>query len=211
MITMADLVLRPSRCAGLLVAICLCAPVYLAHAQGSRARADVAGLLKKHDEALKQHNLEGLLALYAPSPRTVTLGTGPGEKYQGKAEIKAAYTEIFKDFDKGTLRHSCYWKDGGGRGNTVWGAAMCKFSDAKGEKVSAASVSFLSTAVDISNGRARTTAAAMSRHYSVPCGRPAKDYGMTLLRLMQLGRGQGDDRQPFLSHSASDKQVQRGV
>ena len=104
MITMADLVLRPSRCAGLLVAICLCAPVYLAHAQGSRARADVAGLLKKHDEALNQHNLEGLLALYAPSPRTVTLGTGPGEKYQGKAEIKAAYTEIFKDFDKGTLR-----------------------------------------------------------------------------------------------------------
>ena len=58
----------------------------------------------------------------------------PGEKFQGKAEIKTAYTEIFKDFDKGTMTHSCYWRDGGGSGNMVWGAAMCKLADAKGEK-----------------------------------------------------------------------------
>lgn len=113
---------------------CLCVPVGLAHAQGSSTRADVTELLKKHDEALNQHNLEGLLALYSPSPKAVMLGTGPGEKYQGKAEIKTAYTEIFKDFDKGTLAHTCYWKDSGGGGNMVWGAAMCKFTDAKGEK-----------------------------------------------------------------------------
>jgi uncharacterized protein (TIGR02246 family) len=122
------------RYAVLLIALCLGASVCLAQAQGRSTRADVAALLKKHDEALNQHNLEGVLALYAPSPKTVMLGTGPGEKYQGKAEIKTAYTEIFKDFDKGTQTHSCYWKDGGGSGNLVWGAAMCKFSDAKGEK-----------------------------------------------------------------------------
>jgi uncharacterized protein (TIGR02246 family) len=131
---MADLVVRSRWYAGLLIALALCAPVCLAHAQGTSRRADIAALLKKHDEALNQHNLSGLLTLYSPSPKTVILGTGPGEKYQGKAEIKTAYTEIFKDFDKGTLTHSCYWRDGGGSGNLVWGAAMCKFADAKGEK-----------------------------------------------------------------------------
>ena len=96
---MADLVVRSRWYAGLLIALALCAPACLAHAQRSSTRADVAEMLKKHDEALNQHNLEGVLALYAPSPKTVMLGTGPGEKYQGKAEIKTAYTEIFKDFD----------------------------------------------------------------------------------------------------------------
>jgi uncharacterized protein (TIGR02246 family) len=118
----------------LLVTLCLSVSICLAQTQGKSTRADVAELLKKHDEALNQHNLEGVLALYSPSPKAVVLGTGPGEKYQGKAEIKTAYTEIFKDFDKGTLTHSCYWKDGGGSGSVVWLAAMCKFTDAKGER-----------------------------------------------------------------------------
>ena len=80
--------------------------------------------------------LAGQLRVYADYGVTtvVVLGTGPGEKYQGKAEIKTAYTEIFRDFDKGTLTHSCYWRDGRGSSTMVWGAAMCKFTDAKGEK-----------------------------------------------------------------------------
>ena len=114
--------------------LCLCAPLSLAQAQEGSPRADVAELLKKHDEALKQHNLDGVLALYSPSPKTVMLGTGPGEKFQGKAEIKTAYTEMFKDFDKGALTHSCHWREGGSNGNVAWGAAMCKFTDAKGNK-----------------------------------------------------------------------------
>jgi uncharacterized protein (TIGR02246 family) len=127
-------VVHSVRYAVLLLALCLCTPIGLAHAQRGSTRADIAELLKKHDEALNQHNLAGVLALYAPSSKTVVLGTGPGEKFQGKEEIKAAYTEIFKDFDKGTQTHNCYWKDGGGSSNVVWGAAMCKFADAKGEK-----------------------------------------------------------------------------
>jgi hypothetical protein len=109
----------------LLIAFGLGAAIGPAYAQGSRTRADVAELLRKHDEALNQHNLEGLLSLYAPSPKTVMLGTGPGEKFQGKAEIKTAYTEIFKDFDKGTMTHSCYWKDGGGAAPTWSGERPC--------------------------------------------------------------------------------------
>lgn len=118
----------------LLIVLCLGVSVWLAQAQESSTRTDITELLKAHDEALNQHRLDALLALYVPSPKTVMLGTGPGEKFQGPEEIKAAYMEIFKDFDKGTLTHNCYWKDGGGSGNVAWWAAMCKFTDAKGGK-----------------------------------------------------------------------------
>jgi hypothetical protein len=87
----------PIRYVVLLIAWCLGASVWLTHAQESSMRTDIAALLEKHDGALNQHNLEGILALYAPSPKTVVLGTGPGEKFQGQDEIKLAYTEIFKD------------------------------------------------------------------------------------------------------------------
>jgi uncharacterized protein (TIGR02246 family) len=127
-------VASPIRYTVLLLAFWLGAPTWLAQAQESNLRAEIAELLDKHDEAMNQHNLDAVLVLYAPSLKTVMLGTGPGEKFQGQEEIKTAYTEIFKDFDQGTLMHSCYWKDGAGSGNVVWGAAMCKFSDAKGDK-----------------------------------------------------------------------------
>lgn len=119
------------RCVLALAAIVLGAPVGRAQARADKGvRAEIASLLDAHDEAMNRQDLAGLLALYAPGPKTVLLGTGPGERYQGADEIRAAYKEFFKDFDAGTLKHSCYWKDGGANGNLAWGAAMCKFSDA---------------------------------------------------------------------------------
>ena len=112
----------------------LIAPVCPAQAQESKADPGVLDLLKQHDDAMNQHNLDGILALFAPGPKTVVMGTGPGERYQGREEIKTAYTEFFKDFDKGTLEHECYWKEGGGSANLRWGAAMCKFTDSKAGK-----------------------------------------------------------------------------
>ena len=74
----------------LLIVLCLGVSVWLAQAQESSTRTDITELLKAHDEALNQHHLDALLALYAPSPKTVMLGTGPGEKFQGAEELKAA-------------------------------------------------------------------------------------------------------------------------
>jgi len=87
-------------------------------AQGpkSEAAADIVSLLRRHDAAMNQHDLDGVLQLYARRPSTVLLGTGPGKRYQGAAEIRTAYTEFFKDFDKGSLSANCNWKDGGGGG-----------------------------------------------------------------------------------------------
>jgi ketosteroid isomerase-like protein len=110
------------------------APLCSAQTPRAQAAADVAVLLRKHDEAMNQHDIAGVMQLYAAGPKTVLLGTGPGERYQGLAEIRTAYTEFFKDFDKGTLDTSCYWKDGGGAGTVAWGAAMCKITDSLGGK-----------------------------------------------------------------------------
>jgi ketosteroid isomerase-like protein len=128
------LVIRPMRYGFLVLALCFCAPLCLAQTQGGAAQAEIADMLKKHDDAMNQHDLDGVMALYSSNPKTVMIGTGPGEKFQGEAEIRSAYTEMFKDFDKGTLNHTCYWKDGRGSGDVVWGAFMCKFSDSKGGK-----------------------------------------------------------------------------
>lgn len=126
---------RSVRCALLLAALALSAPFCLAQTRGNDGvRVEIAALLNAHDEALNRHNLEGVLALFAPGQKTVVLGTGPGERYQGAEEIRSAYKEIFRDFDAGTLSHSCYWKEGGAKGDLAWGAAMCKFNDAVGAK-----------------------------------------------------------------------------
>src|SRR5262245_18443464 len=91
-----------------LVVFCLSVSPSPAQTKSGDAQAEIAELLRKHDEALNQHDLDGLMALYSSNPKTVLIGTGPGEKFQGIAEIRNAYTEMFKDFDKGTLNHNCY-------------------------------------------------------------------------------------------------------
>jgi uncharacterized protein (TIGR02246 family) len=129
-----SLVIGWRRYAVLLFALCLCAPLFLAQTQQGAASAEIAELLNKHDDAMNQQNLDAVVALYSSDPKTMMIGTGPGEKFQGSAEIRAAYTEMFKDYDKGTLTHDCYWKDGRVSGNVAWGGFMCKFTDSKGKK-----------------------------------------------------------------------------
>ena len=89
----------------------------------------VAALLQKHDEAMNQKNLEAVMALFAPGDQTVMIGTGPGERWVGKDQIRTAYVEFFKDYDKGSLTRKCEWSTGEVRQNMAWGAAMCTMGD----------------------------------------------------------------------------------
>jgi uncharacterized protein (TIGR02246 family) len=98
------------------------------------AGGSVVALLEKHDEALNQHDLDAILALFAPGEKTTMIGTGPGERWVGKDEIRAAYTEFLKEFDKGSLAHRCDWKTGDVKGDVAWGAAMCTMADALDER-----------------------------------------------------------------------------
>ena len=88
-------------------------------------------LLAKHDKALNDKNLDAVISTFSTDPSTVVLGTGEGERYQGVESIKQAYTEIFKDYDAGTLNTACESKTGGvdQGGSMAWLAAVCKARD----------------------------------------------------------------------------------
>ena len=92
--------------------------------------------LAKHDKALNDKNIEAVMSTFSTDPNTVMLGTGEGERFVGQQAIKEAYTEIFKDYDPGTLISNCDWKTGetDPAGTTAWLAATCKLQDSMKNK-----------------------------------------------------------------------------
>jgi uncharacterized protein (TIGR02246 family) len=94
---------------------------------------EVRVLLVKHDNALNDQNLDAVLSTFSTNPKTVVLGTGQGERFVGRDEIRQAYTEIFKDYDKGTLVNPCDWKSGDAdeSGMMAWLAATCQATDSQ--------------------------------------------------------------------------------
>ena len=120
-------------CAGLFFVLGLA--VQICPAQDNSAAAnELFNLLNQHDDALSQKNLDSLMTLYADGKNTVVMGTGPGEKFEGKEAIRSAYETISSDFDKGSLSHTCSWKTGGINGDMAWLSAMCQMSDTAKKK-----------------------------------------------------------------------------
>ena len=105
------------------------APSTAAAAPDPKMVDEIKAVLEKHDQSLGEKNLDGVLETFAPAPNTVVLGTGPGERWVGAQEIRAAYTEMFKDYDPGTLKVNCDWKTGNSDGATAWLAATCLAKD----------------------------------------------------------------------------------
>jgi len=124
---------------GALAIIVLCAQISLTGANAQKKPhqnpdayiPQIMALLQKHDDALNRHDLDGVAEVFVPGERTVVLGTGPNERWQGQEQIRAAYAQSFKDFDEGTMTRQCYWKTGGISGDLGWVAAACRFSDSK--------------------------------------------------------------------------------
>jgi len=79
---------------------------------------DVRALLKAHDEAMSGHDFNGVLATM--TEKTAIMGTGPGEVWNGPAEIKDAYEHFFQDFDKGTQSFDYQFKIGGLGSDMGW-------------------------------------------------------------------------------------------
>jgi ketosteroid isomerase-like protein len=101
----------------------------LAQEADTKAVVEIKGMLEKHDKAFNEQNLAAIMETFAPGPKTVVLGTGPGERWVGKEEIDAAYKEMFKDFDPGSMTATCTWKVGDVMGNLAWLMAMCQLTD----------------------------------------------------------------------------------
>lgn len=92
---------------------------------------EIRAVLQAHDKALNDKNLDAVMATFSTDPKTVVLGTGTEERWVGPQEIRGAYTEMFKDYDPGTLTTDCNWKDGGADdgGTMAWLAATCNAKD----------------------------------------------------------------------------------
>lgn len=71
----------------------------------------VRALLKSHDDAMTNHDLDGVMATYADD--AVIVGTGPGEWYAGSDAIKEAYGHFFSGFDKGKQKFDYASRKGG--------------------------------------------------------------------------------------------------
>jgi ketosteroid isomerase-like protein len=97
---------------------------------------EVKAMLAKHDQALNEKNIEAVMSTFSTNSNTVVLGTGEGERFVGRQAIKEAYTEIFKDYDPGTLVSNCEWKTGetDAAGTSAWLAATCKLQDSMKNK-----------------------------------------------------------------------------
>ena len=103
-----------------------------ANAKAAKPTVDeIRQVLAAHDKALNDKNLDAVMSTYSTDPNTVMLGTGTEERWTGPQEIRGAYTEIFKDYDPGTLVAECNWKTGGAddAGTMAWLAASCNAKD----------------------------------------------------------------------------------
>ena len=111
-----------------LFAVLMCVTPVVSRAQGPDPKtvAEVKEMIERHDRALGEKNMTALMETFAPGPNTVVLGTGPGERWVGPDEIRAAYTEIFKEFDAGTLKVTKTWGHGDVDGNVAWVAAQAQ-------------------------------------------------------------------------------------
>lgn len=89
----------------------------------------IKAVLKAHDAAMTNQDLDGILAVMAS--KAVIMGSGPGEVWSGPAEIKDAYTHFFADFDKGQQDFSYNVKFGGLSADMGW---LMASGEVKGKK-----------------------------------------------------------------------------
>ena len=112
----------------LVVSSVVAAPLAQAETDSS-VKEGVKALLLKHDKALKEHDIKGVLDSYVSGSDAVLMGTGSGELWVGQEQIKEAYEHIFADFDPGALETHCSWRSAGGNDQMAWLVAMCRVTD----------------------------------------------------------------------------------
>jgi ketosteroid isomerase-like protein len=78
----------------------------------------IRALLKAHDEAFTNQNLDGVMACL--TEKAAIMGTGPGEVWSGPDEIKVAYGHFFQGFDQGQQKFEYQFKIGGVTSDMGW-------------------------------------------------------------------------------------------
>jgi uncharacterized protein (TIGR02246 family) len=78
----------------------------------------IRALLRAHDEAFTNQDLDGIMACLAE--KAAIMGTGPGEIWSGPDEIKVAYQHFFEGFDKGAQKFEYQFRIGGVTSDMGW-------------------------------------------------------------------------------------------
>jgi uncharacterized protein (TIGR02246 family) len=78
----------------------------------------IRDLLRAHDEAFTNQDLDGVMACFAA--KAAIMGTGPGEIWSGPDEIKTAYQHFFEGFDKGQQKFEYQFRIGGLKPEMGW-------------------------------------------------------------------------------------------
>jgi uncharacterized protein (TIGR02246 family) len=94
-----------------LVAAAAVSPVARAEEETNPEMEKVKALLKAHDDAMTNQNIDGVMATLADN--AALMGTGPGEMWSGPEEVKDAYKHFFEGFDKGEQNFDYHFKVGG--------------------------------------------------------------------------------------------------
>src|SRR5690349_23530815 len=92
----------------------------------------VRALLRAHDAAFTNQDLDGVMACLAE--KAALLGTGPGEIWSGPEEIKVAYEHFFQGFDKGQQAFEYQFRIGDLATDMGWLMASGNVSGKKGDK-----------------------------------------------------------------------------
>ena len=91
--------------------------------------APIRALLRAHDEAFTNHDLNGVMACLTEN--AAIMGTGPGEIWSGPAEIKMAYEHFFQGFDKGQQKFDYHFRISGVTAKMGW---LMTAGNVRGEK-----------------------------------------------------------------------------
>ncbi len=115
-----------------IVTLASCAQVAHTEANTPKAAAAVRALWQDQHKALDAHDIAGVMGTFADSDDIMLMGTGPGEHWVGKEDVKDAYAHFMKDFDPNTKEVKCGEGAGTSKGNVAWLTAVCDFKDKKG-------------------------------------------------------------------------------
>jgi uncharacterized protein (TIGR02246 family) len=105
--------------AGVAATVSVAGTVYAETSQEANPELDqVRALLKAHDEAFTNQDMDGALACFTEN--AAVMGSGPGEIWSGPDEIKVAYQHFFEGFDKGEQNFEYQFRIGGLTSEMGW-------------------------------------------------------------------------------------------
>lgn len=89
----------------------------------AKTEAEVMAVMNQYNEAYARRDVDGILALFAPDPDVVIIGTGQDEKRMGLAEIRAQLERDFAQSEAASIEFG--WHSVSRAGSVAWVAADC--------------------------------------------------------------------------------------